>query len=50
MLEYSVTFIENGHDGLNQLRENLAEKNCKERLSETILCGTAHKLRLLALI
>ena len=50
MLEYSVMFIGNGHDDLNQLRENLAEKNCEERISETILYRTAHKLRLVASI
>lgn len=49
--QYETSQKENGHDELNQLSENLAEKSCKERVSETILCETAHnKLRLVALI
>lgn len=36
--QYETSQKENGHDELNQLRENLAEKSCKERVSETILC------------
>lgn len=49
--QYETLQKENGHDELNQLSENLAEKSCKERVSETILCETAHnKLRLVALI
>lgn len=35
--QYETSQKENGHNELNQLRENLAEKSCKERVSETIL-------------
>lgn len=38
VLEYSVTFIKNGHDDLNPSHDDLVRKKCKESLSETMLC------------
>lgn len=51
MQEYLVTFIENGHNDLNQSHDDLAEKKKNAKKAYLKRFGPAHnKLRFVALI